>query len=197
MHTTTTKNNSLLAATILIIAAGATRFITIPGIGFAQNFTAMGGLAIFSASFFKPVWKSILVTFLAFIITDVFLNKFVYAKYNLNAVSTGAFVKYGAMTLVVLAGYFLIKKPNLLNIISSSLVGSILFFIVTNFAVWYATPANAVGAFAYSNNFAGLAACYIAGIPFLINFTVSTILSAGIMFYIYQGATLRKPLAIV
>jgi hypothetical protein len=187
MENKTINNQKLFTAIILILIAGATRFISIPGIGQFQNFTAIGGLAIFSSAYFKPYYKAVLITFLAYFLSDILLNLYVYKMDT--AVYGGSFIQYGAMALVAIIGYFANKKPTLLTIFSSSMLGSILFFVITNFGVW------ASGTM-YTKDFAGLLTCYTAGIPFFTNFSVSTVLSAGIMYYIYIAVAQRRPIAI-
>ena len=59
-----------------------------------------------------------------------------------------------------------------------SLLSSLVFFIVTNFGVWVMGW--------YPPTLAGLVNCYIMGLPFLRDFTVSTLLYSAVFFTAYE-----------
>lgn len=71
---------------------------------------------------------------------------------------TTAFV-WGSFMISGLLGLLLRKKQNALRVGSISIIASLQFFIITNFAVWAAG--------AYARDLSGLAASYAAGLPFL------------------------------
>ena len=56
-----------------------------------------------------------------------------------------------------------------------ALAGSLLFFVVTNFATW-------LGSSMYPQNAAGLLAAYVAGIPFFQWTVLGTLFYAGLLF---------------
>ena len=60
-------------------------------------------------------------------------------------------------------------KVNTKNLLIYSLLGSFIFFIFSNFGVWYFSTI-------YENNLNGLMNCYIMAIPFFKNTLISTIL---------------------
>ncbi|MFM7399706.1 MAG: DUF6580 family putative transport protein, partial [Bacteroidota bacterium] len=64
-------------------------------------------------------------------------------------------------------------KPG--SIAMASLAGSLVFFLVTNFSVWY-------GSTFYPQNTAGLIACYTAGLPFLGNTVLGDLFFNGVLF---------------
>ena len=77
---------------------------------------------------------------------------------------------------VMLLGSALLKgnaKP--LRILASALAGSVSFFIVSNFGVWAVWPT-------YPKTLGGLAACYVAAIPFFRNQFVSDMLFTAVIF---------------
>ena len=60
-------------------------------------------------------------------------------------------------------------------VLAYSLAGSVLFFVVTNFGAWLSDPA-------YPKTAAGLAAAYVAGIPFFQWTVLGTLAYAALLF---------------
>lgn len=75
---------------------------------------------------------------------------------------------WGSIFLVSLISQYLVSS--FIGRIAGVLIGSIIFFIITNFGVWTS------GYYGYSIN--GLISCYIAAIPFFNNTLISTIIYA-------------------
>lgn len=75
---------------------------------------------------------------------------------------------WGSILLVSLISQYLVRS--FIGRIAGVLIGSIVFFIITNFGVWTS------GYYGYSLN--GLISCYIAAIPFFNNTLISTIIYA-------------------
>jgi len=77
-------------------------------------------------------------------------------------------------------GLLLRRNVTVLNIAGASLLSSVLFFLVTNFGAWLASPF-------YPDTFAGLIQCYVAGLAFFNNgsYGISFFLNevAGSLFY--------------
>ena len=95
-----------------------------------------------------------------------------------------AFVGFHSLMPVIYATYALIavigmllrdRRPSIAAIGGCSLLASTIFYITTNFAVW------AMGT-TYAKTAAGLAACYIAAIPFFGNTLASDALYSAIFF---------------
>lgn len=116
------------------------------------NFTPVLAAALFAGVYIKDKKIAFLVPLLTMAISDLFLPFHQMFFFN-----------YGAIALVVLLGT-MIKKVKVLNILAASIVGSILFFLITNFGSWVVDPFNM-----YTNNLAGLGACYVAALPFAAN----------------------------
>ncbi|MCX6809475.1 MAG: hypothetical protein NTZ65_01865 [Candidatus Berkelbacteria bacterium] len=133
-------------ATILILSI-VSRFIP-----HAANFTAVGGLTIF-ASKKLGVKNAIIITLTSAIICDIFLG-FSFAS---------IFVYVGMIGYAVF-GKFISKK---ISYIYVPVIGSIFFFLVSNFGVF-------LGPW-YIHNFSGLTACFTAALPFFKNTLISDI----------------------
>ncbi len=123
------------------------------------NFTAIGAMALFGGAYFTNKKLAFIVPFVAMFLTDLILG-----------FHTTMWAVYLSFAIMVLIGIELRHKVRTKNILLAGIVASVIFFIITNFAVW------ATGLM-YPTNFAGLAESYIAGIPFF-GYTLS-----GTLFY--------------
>lgn len=87
---------------------------------------------------------------------------------------------YIAFAITVMIGFVLRSKASAINIAGASILSSTLFFMITNFAAWIASPI-------YPANFAGLMQSYIAGLAFFndgsygVSFFLNSVL--GGLFY--------------
>jgi hypothetical protein len=69
---------------------------------------------------------------------------------------------YTSFLFSVLIGRFLKEKRTLLRISGATFLGALQFFLITNFGVWAFLDS-------YPRTSAGLAACYLAGVPLFWN----------------------------
>jgi hypothetical protein len=165
-----------LLACALILAVTSLRLVEHP-----FNSTPMLAVMLFSAAIFKD-WKwKIAVPFLALAISDVLVG----IRYGYDTFSSSYYVYLG-FGLVFISAYFILKKLNVLNVVLASLSGSIIFFLVTNFAFFYpeAVVANpTLGN--YPHNWVGIVASYQAGLPFFKNMLVGDLMFSGILFGAY------------
>ena len=79
---------------------------------------------------------------------------------------------YAAM---ILLGGAMIKGFSPLRIGATTLIGSVSFFLVSNFAVWTVWQM-------YPKTLAGLMTCYVAGLPFFRNAVISDLLFSAAFF---------------
>ena len=116
------------------------------------NFTPVGGLALFAGARLR-LWQAFVVTLAVMAASDLLMWA---------AVGKPAFDLwvYGCFAANVLLGRLLLKKGRPWRIPFVSLLGSLLFFAVTNFGTWVGS--NSI----YPKTPAGLAACYVAALPF-------------------------------
>ena len=73
-----------------------------------------------------------------------------------------------------------------MTVAGASIGASVLFFLVTNFAVWLTSPF-------YTPDFQGLMACYTAGLPFLKNGLAGDLFYTTVFFGSFYLAGLRYP----
>lgn len=172
-------NRSVLANvfvfTALVGVAFASRFTDI-----APNFAAVAAAGLFAGFYFRSRVAAVAVPVVAMLLSDPFLGG--YPWYQVIAV-------YGCLTLPVLFGRLMNGRATPLRIVGSSLAASVVFFVVTNFAVW------AGGVYGYSA--ADLARCYIAAVPFFKYTLSGDLFFAAAIFGVHAAAqsiaVLRRP----
>jgi hypothetical protein len=155
------KNNLIFIGLILI--SGMTRLIPHP-----WNFTPLLAVCIFSGYKIKHNGLAIFLPLISIFIGDLFLG-----------IYSGMVWVYSGYILIILLSRILSKSKSINSKIISAIAGSFIFYIISNFGVWYS------GAM-YQLNFKGLVECYIAGIPFYKNTLIGTIIYSGIFFGISE-----------
>ena len=170
---------------IMILVAAMTRLIP-----HYPNFTAVGAVALFGGAYLSKRF-ALIIPLVALIVSDLFLNNLVYASqfpefydgfmlFNIKGLPV-----YGAFIAIILIGMFLIKKASVKNVLGSALLASVVFFLITNFAVW-------AGSVVYPKTLAGLIACYTAAIPFFWNTLLGNVFFVGVLFGGYEWARRRN-----
>ena len=137
------------------------------------NVAPVTGLALF-ASAYLGIGYSIGVVFIAMFVSDLFVG--FYAWPIMLSV-------YGAFFLASILGGYLKKHKSLLGIGVATLSASLLFFIITNTAVW-------IFGTMYPHTLNGLAESYFMGLPFFRNSLIGDIIYTGVFFGIYEVAVL-------
>ena len=121
--------------------------------------------------------------------SDVYLTRVTYGY----PVTIDHFVTWAFYAAMILLGGAMIKGFSPLRIGASTLIGSVSFFLVSNFAVWMVWQM-------YPKTLGGLTMCYVAGLPFFRNAVVSDLLFSaaffGIGYLVSQKTTARVPIAI-
>ncbi|RJQ34379.1 hypothetical protein C4566_02190 [Candidatus Parcubacteria bacterium] len=88
---------------------------------------------------------------------------------------------YSCLILAAVIGQLLKKQKNIISLASGSLASALLFFLATNWAVWF------FGDW-YTKDLSGLALSYSLAIPFFKNTIISTVLYSALLFSVYEGA---------
>jgi len=177
MNTQTKIHFSVLIGIILL--AALSRLIPHP-----PNFTPIAAMALFGgAYFFNKKW-AFAVPLLAMALSDIGLVFIM----NYEFFTPMRIVIYGCFILITCIGFLLRSKVKPLNVVIGSLSASILFFIITNFAVWAVGKGNL-----YPMNISGLIECYIAAIPFFRNMLIGDLVYVGILFGTFEWAKYKFP----
>jgi hypothetical protein len=145
---------------IILIAASMRLLPHLP------NFTPIAAMALFGGVYLNKKY-SIIIPLSAMFASDIFLGFH----------STMPYV-YGSFVLTGIIGMWLRSHKTTKNVICSSLVSSILFFVITNFGVW----ANGW----YSRTLSGLLQSYIMGIPFFKNTVFGDLVYTGVFFVSFE-----------
>ena len=112
------------------------------------NFTPTIALVIFTGYFIKNRYIVLLIILISQGISDFYIG-----------LHESMFFVYFSFLLIAFISPLVIKKLNLSSVITASLIGPVIFFIISNFGVWYSMNI-------YSNDMRGLIECYLAGVPF-------------------------------
>jgi hypothetical protein len=168
---------------LMILLAAMSRLLPHP-----PNFAPIGGMALFGAAYFSKRHWAFLVPIVSMWISDVILNNAVYGQYFDHFVwfYSGSLFTYGAFALIVVLGIFALKKVRIPNLIASALGASVIFFLVSNFGVWFS-------GMMYPKTFSGLMACYTAGIPFFQNTIAGDLVYTGVLFGVFALSVRRFP----
>ena len=157
------KTKFILAAVIVILAA-ASRLVEHP-----FNFTPIIAMSIFAGCYLKKYW-AIFLPLAAMLTSDYFIG-----FYDWQVMAS----VYFSIALAFASGWYLQQHFKWQNIIFASLASSIVFFLITNFAVW---------AFFnwYPHTWQGLANCFTLAIPFFRNSLAGDLIYTGVLFGAYE-----------
>ena len=159
----------LLLAGMIVVAA-LTRLLPHP-----PNFSPVEAIALFGGAYFASKQWSMVVPLLALLVSDLALGVLHGASYAAYVGGHTFWSVYACIALSVVLGFGLRGTASSGRVIGYSLAGSVLFFVVTNFAVWLWDPL-------YPKTGAGLAACYAAAIPFFRWTVLGTLFYSALLF---------------
>jgi hypothetical protein len=137
------------------------------------NLTAVGAVCLFGGAYFERKWLAFLAPLAALAISDVFLQTFVYRGMGPN------YFKYVCFAATVPLGMLLQGRTRLLPVASAAVGAAVLFFLLSNFGVWFAGDGQSR---MYPLTAAGLLACYLAAVPFSLNLLYGNLLFSGALF---------------
>jgi hypothetical protein len=155
----TANKTRLLAILAAIVAAAALRLVPHP-----PNFAPIAAMALFSGAQLgrRP---------LAFVAP---LGAMLFSDLVLGFYPEVIFV-YLSLAITVMIGLALAMRRTVLDVGIAAVSSSLLFFLVTNFGVWLVMDY-------YPKTLSGLAACYVAAVPFFQNTLVGDLFYAGLLF---------------
>lgn len=160
MQQAMTANSARLTAIVAaILFAALLRLVPHP-----PNFTPIGAIGLFAGAYLGRNAAAFAIPLGALLLSDLVLGFH----------ATMIFVYAGA-ALAVLVGWTLSGRVSPLSVAAGALVSSILFFVVTNAGVWL------VGGL-YPHTFAGLAACFVAAVPFFQNTLAGDLFFSALLF---------------
>jgi len=137
----------------LILILALARLIPHP-----PNFTPIVAVAIMSSCFFRNIYLSFAIIIVSMLLADVFIG-----FYN------NMFFVYLSLLLIAFIFFRISTKIKLQNLFIFGFLGSVIFFLISNFGVWILSGM-------YEKNLDGLAYCYFLALPFFVNTVLSTII---------------------
>ncbi len=167
---------------VMVLAAAATRLLPHPA-----NFAPIAAMALFGGATFERRWQAVVMPFAALFVGDCGLQ--VAHRYGLThswGFHSGWWVIYGTYALVLGIGFLLRHRRRPFAIALGAVSSSVLFFVVTNFAVW-------AGGHLYPPTGEGLLTCYAAAVPFFPNTLLGDAFYSAALFGSLALAEARFP----
>lgn len=159
----------IFIAVLIFVAAAFRLFTNVP------NFTPIAAIALFAGAYASKKSYAFLLPFAALFLTDLIIG--------FHSLMLAVYLSFA---LTVGIGILIRKNVKILTVIGGAISSAVLFFIVTNFAVWVTTPY-------YTKDIAGLIHCYTMAIPFFHNAILGDLFYSGVLFSAFYFARLRFP----
>ncbi len=128
------------------------------------NFTPIAAIALFGGAHMGRKWLAFFIPFFALFISDLIIG---FHGFMIPV--------YISFALVVLLGNLMRNNIKKGTVIGGALASSLLFFILTNFAVWAGSPF-------YPQTFSGLMQSYTMAIPFFHATVLGDLFYSGVFF---------------
>lgn len=150
------------------------------------NFTQVPALLLFGVALFprRGVWLAFLLPLLAMFVSDLVLQATV-AKAPMGSWE-GRTLIYCTFVVVGCLGFWLRQRRLWIDVLAASLTSSILFYLVTNCAVWLASNPMQAPPVGYPKTLAGLLECYTWALPFFRNELLGNLFYCGLLFGGYR-----------
>lgn len=132
------------------------------------NFVPIGALALISGLYIRSRW-GIVVPLLVMVASDLIVG-----WHNLVLFTWGSYLLMGMI------GWWVRQHKSVWRVAGGTLLGSVLFFVITNFAVWAFTPL-------YAKTAAGLVHCFYMALPFFRNTVLGDFFYVGIFVGLYEA----------
>ncbi len=181
------NKQSVIFLFIVVAVTTIVKVIFAPQFNFS-GFTAILAVALFAGFVEKDTKTALLLPLIIVFISDVFIqllyiaNLFPFAGFYENQ-----WINYllnGALTFIGM----LLRKGKLAGMLTASIIGPGVFFLVSNYIVW-STQYITMG---YTYDFDGLMKCYTAGIPFYRNSVIATVIFLPSFIALYQWVVKGK-----
>ncbi|MBU2540209.1 hypothetical protein KJ786_03550 [Patescibacteria group bacterium] len=143
----------------------------------APNFTPIAVIALFGGVYFSRK-IALFLPLAVMAISDLFIGY--YDPKLMIAV-------YGSFLLYVILGFWLKGHKKWYTVGGSAILSAVLFFLITNFAVWAFSPW-------YAKTISGIIQCYFMALPFFRNTLLGNLFYATVFFGSYEliGVWIKK-----
>ena len=171
MSSNTTQNQSGLRADLSLIAFLIAIDVAARLMPHAPNFTPIAASALFAGTVLRNRSLAVAVPIAAMLLSDAVIG------FDSKPLTLAVYACFALPALIA----YLPQRTRRPGMFVPMMIGfSLLFFVVTNFATWLFSGM-------YPLTLAGLAACYVAALPFLQQTVVGDLFWAAVLF---GGATL-------
>lgn len=153
------KQTGIAWIVALIVVAAFLRLLPHP-----PNFAPVVAMALFAGATLADRRLALLVPLLAMLASDLVIG-----------FHDSMWAVYGALAVVAGTGRLLQGRLRLTTVSAGAVGASVVFFVLTNLAVW------AMGGL-YPRTLDGLAACFVAALPFFQNTLAGTLVYAALLF---------------
>jgi hypothetical protein len=161
---------------VLILVFATSRW---PGM-LPQNFSAAHAL-LFCAAFWLPGWMGWVLPLATIIVTDILLNIF---HYNMPVMVPELVVNWIILGLFVVLAKWLARHRSYGRVFLGTLIGALLFYLVSNTVSWLVNPA-------YAKTIAGWIQALTVGLPGFPPtwvFGLKSLLGTGLFTGLFAGA---------
>lgn len=104
-----------------------------------SNFSPVMAIAFCGAVYFRNRWMW-LVPFAALSLSDLYINWFYAREYGFHWPVSGILARTACFGVALVIGAWVAKRKSWLNLLNGSLLGAIVFYMVTNTQSWAADP---------------------------------------------------------
>ena len=145
-----------------------------------QNFSAAHAL-LFCAAFWLPGWMGWVLPLATIIVTDILLNLF---HYSMPVMVPELVVNWMILALFVVLAKWLARRRSYGRVFLGTLIGALLFYLVSNTVSWMVNPA-------YAKTIAGWVQALTVGLPGFPPtwlFGLKSLLGTGLFTGLFAGA---------
>lgn len=135
------------------------------------NFAPIGALALFGGVYLNKRY-ALFLPIAALIVSDAIIG--------FDSLESRLTV-YGSFLLIGIIGLYVRRKKNVATIAAGTIAGSVIFYLITNFAYFY--PPDM-----YAHNLSGIASSYYYALPFFRNTLLGDLFYTGLLFGMYETA---------
>ncbi len=169
---------------LLIVAAAISRLLPHP-----PNFSPIEAIALFGGAYFMKRHWAVIAPLAAMFVSDLVLGLVHGGIYFEHFINAHFLAVYACIALSAVLGFGLRGRVRSMRVLGYSLAGSLLFFLLTNLAVWL----TATDVVAHPACTIGLATCYVAALPFLKWTLLGTLFYSALLFGGYELLQRRVP----
>lgn len=154
----------IIAVSAIVLLLAVSRLLKHP-----YNFTPLTAMSIFAGCYLRKHWG------LVFPLGGMLVSDYFIGFYDWKLMVA----VYAGIGISFYVGWFLSRKIKWYRVILAALSSSIIFFIVSNFAVWQFSEW-------YPHTFSGLMQCFVLALPFFKNSLMGDLIYTGAIFTAYE-----------